>query len=250
MRRLIVYSAAAFLFIGTAFATDKKMAGSHGDGHGKHDHTDLVEMPAGMPVPTVSVKLSPDPMSGWNLHVTTENFRFAPEQASRAHRPGEGHAHIYVDGMKIARLYGPWFHIGKMPSGARQVLITLNTNDHRHYAAAGKPIQASVPVKAASAGPGPCPGGKVCFDLAIHGGKLHGASDTLRVKQDDELELRWTTDAATDLHLHGYDLRAKVQPGTPSTMAFKAHATGRFSVEVHGAGGTHATLMYLEVHPR
>ena len=45
-----------------------------------------------------------DPMSGWNIHLAVNNFRFAPENASEPHRQGEGHAHLYINGNK-ARFY-------------------------------------------------------------------------------------------------------------------------------------------------
>ena len=49
-------------------------------------------------------------------------------------------------------------------------------------------------------------------------------------------------------HLHGYDIEITVEEGKPQTMAFRARATGRFPIEMHG--GRHTVLVYLEVHPR
>jgi hypothetical protein len=51
------------------------------------------------------------------------------------------------------------------------------------------------------------------------------------------------------LHLHGYDLEIMAAPGTPQRMAFSAHATGRFPIEIHGSGRDR-TLIHVEVHPR
>ena len=31
-----------------------------------------------------------DPMSGWNLHIETTNFKFTPENVNSAHKSGEG----------------------------------------------------------------------------------------------------------------------------------------------------------------
>jgi hypothetical protein len=94
------------------------------------------------------------------------------------------------------------------------------------------------------------------FDLRIEGGKLVQGERVVRVKQNDALRLRWTSATRVDLHLHGYDIELKVEPGAVAEMAFKAHATGRFAVEVHGArapgGGHHhgSPLVHIEVHPR
>jgi hypothetical protein len=86
--------------------------------------------------------------------------------------------------------------------------------------------------------------------LSIVNGTLADRSDTLRVQQDDDLELRWSSDKPVDLHLHGYDIEAKVTPEAPAVMAFKANIPGRFPIEAHGQGpGHHRALLYLEVRP-
>jgi FtsP/CotA-like multicopper oxidase with cupredoxin domain len=92
------------------------------------------------------------------------------------------------------------------------------------------------------------------FDIAIKGGRVTGAK-SLRVTQGDTVILRWTSDKAVALHLHGYDVETKVEPGKPAEMTIIARATGRFPVEVHapeaGKGGHgHAALFHLEVYPK
>ncbi|MCB1809862.1 MAG: hypothetical protein KDJ99_33255 [Candidatus Competibacteraceae bacterium] len=92
-----------------------------------------INIPAGTQGPTVRLTATKDPMSGWNLEIITENFRFAPEHASQSHIPGEGHAHLYVNDVKIARVYGPWFHLAKLPPGEHTVSVSLNANTHGQY---------------------------------------------------------------------------------------------------------------------
>jgi hypothetical protein len=88
-------------------------------------------------------------------------------------------------------------------------------------------------------------------ELAIRGGTLPREQRVIQVVQGDAVTLRWTSDRALALHLHGYDIEQRVTPGTPATMSFTARATGRFPIEVHGGQtGREATLGYLEVHPR
>jgi len=87
------------------------------------------------------------------------------------------------------------------------------------------------------------------FELAIKNGRLPETQRLVRVRQGDEVTLRWTTDRALTLHLHGYDIEAKLVPQTPVDMRFTARATGRFPIEIHGAGTEH-TIGHLEVHPR
>lgn len=107
-----------------------------------HSHDEMLSLSPGPDAPTLAISATPDPVSGWNLHILTTGFRFSPENASGAHVPGEGHAHVYIDGRKFGRVYGPWTHIPSLPSGAPAVEVTLNANDHRALAVDGAPLKA------------------------------------------------------------------------------------------------------------
>ena len=88
------------------------------------------------------------------------------------------------------------------------------------------------------------------IELAIRNGRLPEDRRVVRVRQGDEVTLRWTSDRAVTLHLHGYDIEEQLTPGTPVAMRFTARATGRFPIEIHDASGAERTIGYLEVHPR
>jgi peptidoglycan hydrolase-like protein with peptidoglycan-binding domain len=108
-----------------------------------------IDVAAWPSVPTVEIVAHPDAMVGWNLEIKTTNFRFAPEHASGAVLPNEGHAHLMVDGKKLARVYGNWFHIPKeaaLTSGSHEVHVTLNANDHSDLVAAGVTIGAKATI--------------------------------------------------------------------------------------------------------
>ncbi len=80
-----------------------------------------------------------------------------------------------------------------------------------------------------------------------------GGTGVVRVRQGERVELHWTTDEATELHLHGYNVRTKVDAGGEAVMDVNARAAGRFAIESHGFGADHhaeKTLIYLEVLPR
>lgn len=113
--------------------------------HGSADHARMHGQPidiAASDAPNLAVRVKPDPMSGHNLYVETDGFAFAPQNASGDNQPGEGHAHVYVNGTKIGRLYGPWLHLPNLPKGEVTVEVTLNANDHRPLAVNGAPITA------------------------------------------------------------------------------------------------------------
>lgn len=137
----------------TAIAHETKPSATghpHGaEGHSTSGHTHKkVEVPAGQPMPTVNLVVRPDAMSGWNLEVKVTNFAFAPERVNtKSTSVNEGHAHLYVNGKKISRLYGNWYHLATLPPGINQITVTLNTNDHGDLTHRGKPIQATATVQ-------------------------------------------------------------------------------------------------------
>jgi len=116
--------------------------GSTDDPNGNgHMHTEPMEVPDGVPDPGVDIEVTEDPKSGWNMRVHTTNFEFAPERASTDNVWGEGHAHLYVDGVKIGRLYTEWYHIGGLDKGEHTLRVTLNTNDHMDMSVDGVMVE-------------------------------------------------------------------------------------------------------------
>ncbi|MEM6940797.1 MAG: hypothetical protein AAF943_02330 [Pseudomonadota bacterium] len=92
--------------------------------------------------PALTMTVSKDPMSGWNILLGPENFTFAPTEAGGAPTPNTGHAHLYVDELKVARIYGPHFHIPDLPPGEHTITVALSSNDHAYYTVAGNRIEA------------------------------------------------------------------------------------------------------------
>ena len=120
--------------------------GHDAGGHAEvHDHANArpVEIAPGATVPAVALTATRDMASGWNVHVALTGFAFAPEHSGQANSQGEGHVHLYLDGVKVARVYGPWVHLPEGAPGAR-LTAALYSNDHRPLTSDGAPIQASV----------------------------------------------------------------------------------------------------------
>ncbi len=105
-----------------------------------HDHSKLLSVPPGPNVPKIKVNILSDATGGWNVHIITENFKFSPENVNEAPVDGEGHAHIFINDVKFARVYSPWFHIGKLPSGKVSIRVALNANNHQTLAVADVPL--------------------------------------------------------------------------------------------------------------
>jgi hypothetical protein len=90
-------------------------------------------------------------------------------------------------------------------------------------------------------------------EARIENRKVVAPSEAIQITEGDVIELRWTSDEAVDLHLHGYDLELHVRPDEPAAMVIEAYATGRFPITSHGwgkGGHGHDELTYLEVYPR
>ena len=114
-----------------------------GHGHGEHRTRDV---PPGTPTPTLSLKAVKDSIDGYNLRLVVSGFRFSPEAEGRDSDAVEGHAHLYVNGKKLARLYGHWTHLPRaaLNPGENLLRVSLNDNLHRPWASAGTPIEAFV----------------------------------------------------------------------------------------------------------
>ena len=87
------------------------------------------------------------------------------------------------------------------------------------------------------------------LELRIAAGKLVAEARSYSLRQGEEVELQLLSDRAGELHLHGYDLEAKVQADQPALLRFRADHAGRFEMELHSKAG-HVDLGALEVQPR
>lgn len=110
-----------------------------------HSHVTVLDLPEGGWAPTVDVTLHADPAGGWNIELKTTDFRFSPEHVSQPHIDGEGHAHVYVNGEKIARLYGHWMQLPAVSTGDI-VSVGLYSNDHKSLAIGRRAINAQVTI--------------------------------------------------------------------------------------------------------
>ena len=95
---------------------------------------------------------------------------------------------------------------------------------------------------------------QITIDIRIENGRVPQSQRVIRVKQGDEVQLRWSSDRPLSLHLHGYEIETRVTPGAAAAMSFTARATGRFPIHVHAEGSSHLhdeqPLVRIEVYPR
>ncbi len=119
-----------------------------GGGHGhagsasSHQHGSHDVLESENPI-SISVTAEQDGAGGVNVRIDTDGWRWAPEEVNMANAPGAGHAHVYVDGVKINRVYGPYHHLTGLEPGTREIQVTLNTNSHNELTYNGQKLEAS-----------------------------------------------------------------------------------------------------------
>ncbi|RSD27864.1 hypothetical protein [Mesobacillus subterraneus] len=117
----------------------------HNSSSASHMQHDAVEIPDGYNVPSLDINVTQDLSGSWLLKVVTTNFAFAPEKAGMDTQSfNEGHAHIYVNGKKVNRLYGEFYNLDSLKKGKNEIIVTLNSNNHGALYYQGLPVQESV----------------------------------------------------------------------------------------------------------
>ncbi len=115
---------------------------------GKHAHKDE-EMPVKLPTPQLSLSLQKDAMDGFNLILKTAHYQFIPPGISTIERGDQslhGHAHLYINGKKISRIYSPYVHIPEkyLDKKINQLTLTLNSDRHGVWTKDKKQILATL----------------------------------------------------------------------------------------------------------
>lgn len=242
-------------------------------GKQEHDH-ELMES-AVEPYPSVNLEIIDDPAGGWSLRAVPANFRLAPEHASGEHVDSEGHMHLYINGVKAARLYETWNQMPPLPAGTHEISVGLQTNDHRPLVVDGWPVVAATTLEVSEdeATERPGDGGDDMVGTSSSGGHHESAGSPTRFDADvadaaqtitvevvdgnpvggvqrvavdlgSAVALMVTSDTAEEVHVHGYDILRAVSDGHPAHFAFNAEIPGVFEVEFEGSG---RLLLHLEI---
>ena len=87
--------------------------------------------------------------------------------------------------------------------------------------------------------------------IEIRGGEVAGGPADIEVTKGDAVRIVVSSDAADNLHLHGYDIERKAAPGRPARFKFTADVEGIFEIESHVAEdvGRDPLIAKLTVEP-
>jgi hypothetical protein len=213
-----------------------------------------LENVTGADAPALSVGLKRAAGAGWDLTLGVTNFQFASSATAAAAVAGEGRAMIALDRNKPTMVSGPTYHLDALPAGIHQLDVGLYTDDGKLYARDGQPVAERIFIRSGKTKPAAtAPADPTTVDFALAKNKATATGGTLnagtiRFQQGDLIRLRWTTDEAMVLHLHGYDIEGDIAAGVPTSMVFDADLAGRFPTERHGTKPV--TLVYVEVYPK
>jgi zinc and cadmium transporter len=139
IRPWLLLFGAAFIFVVSPIAHSYIDAGhkhseeSHSDSHSAEEHRDFI-VKAGEMAPEVRADAELDD-SGLTVKLVLVNFSFTPDKEGEAPFLGEGHAHLYINGKKITRLYSEWTFVPKaiLPDEFDSITVSLSNNDHSEY---------------------------------------------------------------------------------------------------------------------
>ncbi|MFK7940403.1 MAG: hypothetical protein AB8B82_13570 [Roseovarius sp.] len=117
--------------------------GADPDPHAKHRAmAAMADMADDGPVPVLNMTLEPAANDATLVRLEVENFTFAPDSATPEHVPGHGHGHLYLNGLKLQRMYDTEALIGALPPGSYNVRVDLNSNLHVAYQNEDGPVSA------------------------------------------------------------------------------------------------------------
>ena len=145
MRSLILFVVGLVFGTGLGFILGNPSHGHDHAGHGDMGHDMSMLAPWTGPAPTIALAVSDDMGDAKNLFMDITGFTFTPETVNTPPVAGTGHVHVYLNGVKYARAYGPWLLVKNAPSGS-VIRVTLNANDHSDWGIDGQPIAAEITV--------------------------------------------------------------------------------------------------------
>lgn len=115
----------------------------------EHEHS-MVQIPDSVALPSISLVLSRDTKSGFNLQIETENFELEPPELANCcnEKMLEGHAHIFINGAKVYRAYSQYIHLPAelFSPGVNQIMVSLNDHEHNTWSLGSKMVMSTLVV--------------------------------------------------------------------------------------------------------
>jgi hypothetical protein len=83
----------------------------------------------------------------------------------------------------------------------------------------------------------------VTINVTVANGKVNPSGTSIKVKAGQTVLVTAVSDAADEVHIHGYDKELPLTPGKPASVKFTADMKGTFEIETHESGKLVAKLV-------
>lgn len=83
----------------------------------------------------------------------------------------------------------------------------------------------------------------VTINVTVANGKVNPSGTSIKVKAGQTVLVTAVSDAADEVHIHGYDKELPLTPGKPASVKFTADMKGTFEIETHESGKLVAKLI-------
>lgn len=83
----------------------------------------------------------------------------------------------------------------------------------------------------------------VTINVTVANGKVTPNGATIKAKAGQTVLVTAVSDAADEVHIHGYDKELPLTPGKPASVKFTADMKGTFEIETHESGKLVAKLV-------
>ena len=213
-------------------------SGDNGPNHGDdgHDHAETTREVDPAAAPTVTNLRVTEIVTGWLVEFDVTGHEFSESAKDGPHVDGQGHGHLYVDGTKLATIFGPMYMIDELPAGDHMISVTLNANDHATLTLNGEPIGAMTMI---TVDEGIAPTASVTL---VDGDPAEGIV-RIEVNEGDTVVLEVISDVSDEVHVHGLDIYGDAVAGETLLMTFEATLAGIWEIELEGTGTQIAELV-------
>jgi FtsP/CotA-like multicopper oxidase with cupredoxin domain len=75
---------------------------------------------------------------------------------------------------------------------------------------------------------------------------VQGAARTFRVHKGETVRIAVRSKTPDEVHLHGYDIEKRVEPGRPARFVFDAKFEGVFEMEAHKSGNKRVASLVVQ----
>ena len=95
------------------------------------------------PYPLINLEIIKDKVDGYNLYIDLENFTLNPSQIGIENQPNMGYLQLFVNDIKITRVYSNWVHVPQRFFNLKDnfIKITFNSNLYDEFTIEGKPLE-------------------------------------------------------------------------------------------------------------